>query len=206
MNIVKIPTEGFASNCYLIWNDGEGAVVDPSADYKDIIDAASRENVKIKYIILTHGHFDHMLNLEPLRKRTKAKVCVHHGDSANLLNSRLNLFLFFEHTDTFFEPAEVEFEEGDVLKLGEEEIKVIHTPGHTPGSACYLCDKFILTGDTLFDMSAGRCDLPGGDEHELSKSLKKLGRLDPSLIIYPGHDSSSTLLNQINNNPYMKGI
>lgn len=208
MEIIKIPVadEGLASNCYLIKNNGYGAVVDPSADFRDIMDTAALENVEIKYIILTHGHFDHMLNLELLRKTTGALVCIHKDDAEYLSNSRLNLFLFFEKTNKTFDKADIELKDGDTIELGGDMIKVIHTPGHTPGSACFLCDKFIVTGDTLFNMSAGRCDLPGGDESKLVESLKKLKKLDPSLIIYPGHDSSSTMALQINNNPYMKGI
>lgn len=205
MKILRIPTGGDASNSYLLVSGTEAAAVDPSADPDAIIEAAGERNAEIKYIILTHGHFDHMLSLDDLRDRTGAPVLIGAGDGGFLTDPTLNLFCQALGQNTAFAPAERLLSDGDEIKLGEEKLTVLSTPGHTPGSCCFTFDGGLITGDTLFHMSVGRCDLPGGDGKELKASIERLKTLPPDLTIYPGHGPISTLEKQTTLNPYMNG-
>ena len=198
-------TIGFASNCYMIVSGGACAVVDPSADESDIIAAADREGLTVKYILLTHVHFDHILHLGALRDVTGAPLCVHADDAPALSDPDINLFSMMRQDETFA-PAEVLIRDGELLPLGDENIKVLHTPGHTPGSVTYECGGELLTGDTLFDMSVGRTDFPGGDETALYRSIKKLYGMPDGTKIYPGHGESSTIGIQKHSNPFTKFI
>jgi len=154
-----------------------GAVVDPAGEVQRIIDLAKNHSVEIGYIINTHSHADHTRGNRELVERTGAKILQHE-------NSR--------------DYKDVPVKDGDTIRLGEVEIKVIHTPGHTPDSICLLVDGKLLTGDTLFVGECGRTDLPGGDSKQMYDSLfKKILRLPDGLEVYPGHDygdrPSSTL-------------
>ena len=201
-----IPTDGYASNCYILTCGAHSAIVDPSAELKEITEAVKNSDSKVDYILLTHGHFDHMLTLDTLRGAIEAKVCIHIDDNEKLGSPQKSMFSLLGPYSKSFSEAECKLNDGDTILLGEEEIKVIHTPGHTQGSVCYNCGDFILTGDTLFDMSVGRCDFPGGSIEELRNSIRKLYDLDLSAKIYPGHGNSSDLYTQKMFNPYTKDI
>ena len=209
MKTVKIPSEGYGSNCWLIIEDGgEMALVDPSPD-AEVIAArmASRgfDIKKLRYILLTHGHFDHIGGADGLRDISSAPLCVHSAD-ADCLTTDANEYMYFFRESLRLRPAERLLSDGDVLPLGEKSIKVIHTPGHTKGSVCYVTEDAVYSGDTLFDCSIGRTDLTGGSLGELRDSLKELCQLDGSLKLYPGHGSLSTMEKQFEFNPYLKGM
>ncbi len=205
MEIIKLPTEGDASNSYLLVSGTEAAAVDPSATPDAIIGAAGERKAEIKYIILTHGHFDHMLSLEEVRERTGAPVLIGSGDGIYLIEPKLSLFYQAMGLRTVFTPPDRLLSEGDEIKLGEEKLTVLSTPGHTPGSCCFTFDGGLITGDTLFHMSVGRCDLPGGDGKSLKASIERLKALPLDLTIYPGHGPISTLEKQTTLNPFMNG-
>jgi len=156
---------------YIIADDAtrEAAVVDSSFNAGEIIRVLKTENLKLKYVINTHDHSDHMAGNEELLSMFNAKTVAHKL-------SRIN--------------ADVEVEDGDFIHLGNVSIKVIHTPGHAPDSICLLIDnKKLLTGDTLFVGECGRTDLPGGDSRSMYDSLfSKLLKLDDAVEVYPGHD------------------
>ena len=194
MEIVNLFPGSFASNCYVLMANGEAAVIDPSANARVILDELERRGAKLRFVLLTHGHFDHILTLDELRDQSGAPCLIHAEDAELLTDSEKNAFRYFFGTSRTWRSAEKTLADGDVLTLGGEEIRVIHTPGHSKGSVCYLCDgKILVTGDTLFDASVGRCDLYGGDASALLSSLRKLSTLPRALPIYPGHGESALL-------------
>lgn len=174
------------NNCYLIIDEktNESALIDCSqADdkMKKLIG-----DTDLKYIILTHGHFDHIGGVEEIRKEYKAKVAISKED-APMLDS----------------PPDILISDGDVIHLGSLEIRAISTPGHTKGGMCYIVENRLFTGDTLFKLSCGRTDFAEGDEREMLSSLRKLKALDKDYYVYPGHGEFSSLDFERKNNPYM---
>ena len=194
MEIYNLFPGSFGSNCYLLISGNQAAMVDPSADADVILQKIAEKGATLQYILLTHGHFDHICSLDTLRDKTGVPAYIHKGDADMPADSHKNAFsIFFGQTKTYRSPEKT-LVEGDVLNLGEEEIRVLHTPGHTEGSACYLCgEKILLTGDTLFDRGFGRYDLYGGDPSKLRRSLERISTLDNSLIIYAGHGCPTDL-------------
>ncbi|MBC7092296.1 MAG: MBL fold metallo-hydrolase [Nitrososphaeria archaeon] len=150
----------------------EAAVVDPSFNVRAIVRVLEENRLKLKYVICTHSHFDHVAEVDFFKTRFNSKVLAH--KLSNL-------------------EKDIELDDGSVIYLGSIKIKVIHTPGHTEDSICLLVDSKLLTGDTLFVGGCGRTDLPGGDARKLYHSLfNKLLQLDDSVEVYPGHDYGST--------------
>ena len=194
MEIVNLYPGAFASNCYLLISHGHAAVVDPSLNAEKLLSELDGRALTIDCILLTHGHFDHVLALDDLREATHAPAYIHEADAELLPDSHKNGFSYFFAKERTFRPAERTLRHGDVLMLGDEKIRVVHTPGHTKGSVCYQCDGGILvTGDTLFDGAYGRFDLYGGDPEALYASLRALRALPKDLTIYPGHGESTRL-------------
>ncbi len=193
MNVIPVGTESFGANTYLIANGQDAYVVDPAGSVSAILTAATAEDVTLRGILLTHGHFDHLLSLDTLRAATGLPAYLHDEDVPMLSDGRKNAFYTFFGQDRRFGEAEHRLYEGQRLPLGGQEITVLHTPGHSPGSCCFLCGSQLITGDTLFADSYGRCDLWGGSDATLADSLRRLRTLDPHLTIYPGHGPSERL-------------
>lgn len=187
MDIIKLDGKGFASNTYILISGQDAAVVDPTAKVSEI--QSRLGSLKLRYILLTHGHFDHMLSLDSLRAAFKCDVYIHEGDASMLADPSLNASEFFG-MDFASLGADCLLHDGDTISLGKEEVKVISTPGHTPGSVCYDCGSDIICGDTLFSSGYGRYDLPGGDPRELFKSLSKLAEINTNPMMHPGHGMS----------------
>lgn len=190
MYIIKVEGNGFASNTYVLRSEGESAVVDPSADLKSILEAA--DDSVIKYILLTHGHFDHILTLDSLADATGAEILIHEGDLNMPSDPSLNASGYFG-LDIASKATVKGISNGGTILLGNESITVISTPGHTPGSSCYICNDILVCGDTLFSQGFGRYDLPGGNRQTLFSSLKQLANFQNDPVIYPGHGASCTL-------------
>lgn len=156
------------TNCYLLIDGGEAAVVDPGDEARKIIDEVGKTGAKVKFIINTHNHFDHIGANGELKKKFNAKIMIHGKD------------------DTI--SADSCFKEGDIISVGNESLKVVETPGHTAGGVCLFCNGFVISGDTLFDQGVGRVDLPGGSIADMRASLAKLEKMiPPGTKIYPGH-------------------
>lgn len=211
MKIVKVPSVGYESNCWLIIdeNSGEYAMVDPSASPESIdnkLKYMNLESDKFKYVLLTHGHFDHIYSADYVRDKYGCILCVHKNDADFLTDSYKNANKVFFGEDLILRPAEKLLCDGDVLSLGNLEIKVIHTPGHTTGCVCYLVGDHMLCGDTIFDMSVGRTDLPGGSTRIILESLRKIKNMPGDIRLYPGHGGTTTIKEQIITNPYLKGL
>jgi glyoxylase-like metal-dependent hydrolase (beta-lactamase superfamily II) len=200
LEIYNLFPGSFGSNCYLLISGDQAAVVDPSADADVILQKVAQKGATLQYILLTHGHFDHICSLDALREKTGVPAYIHQGDADMPGDSHKNAFSIFFGQERSYRAPEKILAEGDVLMLGDEKIRVLHTPGHTEGSVCYLCSENILiTGDTLFDRGFGRYDLYGGDPYKLRHSLKRLSLLDRSLTVYAGHGSPTDLGDAIQN-------
>ncbi|MBQ3528404.1 MAG: MBL fold metallo-hydrolase [Clostridia bacterium] len=210
MKTVRIQAEGYGANCWVLIDEecGDYVLIDPSATGEAFLDFIEKRGLKkegLKYILLTHGHFDHITGADEIRDITGAPLAVHEGDSDCLYDPDKNAYKYFFREDLILRPADIILHDGDVLTLGKNEIKVVHTPGHTLGSVCYFTEDIIYTGDTLFDRSIGRTDLYGGSQATLEESLRKLVSLEKDYTIYPGHGSVSTISKQIKFNPYLYG-
>ena len=189
------------TNCYFLTGkeNSKCVIVDPGANAQLLLDKLKENNQTLSYIILTHGHFDHLLALEELRTITGAPLYIHKKDNEMLLDPKKSLTTYV-NIETPQRPAEHFFDDGDILDVGGEELRVMHTPGHTPGSCCFFTGRSILSGDTLFREGTGRYDLWGGNYKELRASLAKLAALEGDYKIYPGHGPSTTLEYEKNNN------
>lgn len=193
------------TNCYFIIDETTGAtaVVDPAASVEKITDKITEHGLNLKYIILTHAHFDHMMALEELREQMHVPVYIHEHDAQALLHPEQSYMYQFGGIKTSCRATDFLLTDGDVLKLGQSKIKIIHTPGHTMGSICLIAEDNIISGDTLFRGDIGRYDLYGGDYNQLLQSLKKLSDLEGDYKIYPGHGSSTRLSKERKNNIYL---
>ena len=171
----------------------EGAIVDAGWEPEKLVEVAKSKDIKIKFILLTHTHYDHVNSLGKLFELTNAKIIVHEGDAKDVENLGL--------------PYET-VKDGDEINIGKLKVKIIHTPGHSPGSVCYLVENKLITGDTLFIGAVGRVDLLGGDIEQMYESLQKLKKLDEGIEVCPGHDYGSRKISTISyekeNNPYME--
>ena len=204
MEIISLPTVGFTSNCYIVHNGNEAFVVDPSISEKKIIAALNEHNLKLKGILLTHGHFDHIWRAQELRELTGAPLYVHELDAEMLVDSSKNAFKTFTGREFTIGEADILLQDGDKIALGEEKITVLHTPGHTKGSVCYDTGDALITGDTIFSEGFGRYDLYGGNMSALKLSIQKLTEMSKteSRWIYPGHGNTSTLRQATENLKY----
>lgn len=179
---------GFGSNCYLISSQGEYAVIDPSVHY-----SLANIDGKIKYVLLTHSHFDHILQIDSwVEQGAEVLISAHEQDF--LKDPMKNCYgLFLKSQRGYFGKTKPIYD-GDVILLGSERIQVMETPGHTCGSVCYVSDGMIFVGDTVFSNGGyGRCDLPSGDPMLLFSSIDKLKKFPENTLLYPGHDRSFTI-------------
>ena len=202
MKIIPIAPYSFGANTYAIISDGHAIIIDPSVTVGAITSAVSEEGAVIDAVVLTHGHFDHIVSIDTMRDALGVTVYIHDEDAEMLTDGSKNAFLTFFGRDRAYRPADKTLTDGEVIKVGDAEIKVIHTPGHSKGSICLLGDGFLVTGDTLFAESVGRCDLWGGDQASLAASLEKLRSLDRSIMIYAGHGAPERLGIALDNSAY----
>lgn len=195
MEIISLNSVGFASNCFIVHNGKEAFVVDPSISEKKIVKNLEERGLVLKGILLTHGHFDHIWKAQELRDETGAPLYVHELDSEMLTDANKNAYRTFTGNDFTIQKADKLLRDNDVIPLGDEIIRVIHTPGHTKGSVCYDTGDSLLTGDTIFAQGFGRYDLYGGDVNALKSSLQKLIKMaeNENRWIFCGHGESSTL-------------
>lgn len=206
---LKLFTPGMvAANSYIIKDleSGEATVIDAGMynnRFESMLKSMGIE--KLKYILLTHGHFDHIMGVGRLKKHFGGEVVIHENDADCLSDSKKSLAAGWGFMCPPFS-HDLIVKDGDVLHLGNEKIEVIHTPGHTVGSVCYKTDKILFSGDTLFHLTCGRTDFPGGSMEQMIDSMKKLSELEGEYRVCPGHDRESTLSFEKSNNPYMKGI
>lgn len=202
----RLATGMYFSNCYILGDRGEGVIIDPGVDSKEIWKNVTQLGLSIKYIILTHSHIDHICHVEEIKTLTNAKVAVHHLDAKGLMDARYNGSALFGLSQTYSE-ADMLLKDEDALEAGGVQYEILHTPGHTPGGICIKAENKVFTGDTLFRNSIGRSDLGYGDEGELKHSIKtKLLALPDETEVYPGHGTFSTIGYERENNPFLFGL
>ena len=196
------------TNCYIVTDESTNrrAVVDPGYKCPELVKRIQELGTDtFDYILLTHGHFDHIWYTEEIRSLTGAKVVISKGDEPFLTDGNLNLSTAFGFRHFPVISSDIVLENGDKIKLGNTELTLLSTPGHTIGSSCFISfeDNVIFSGDTLFRLSMGRTDFATGDANELSNSLEKLAALQGDFKIYPGHNEVTTLDFERKNNPYV---
>jgi hydroxyacylglutathione hydrolase len=186
----KIVVGPYQANCYVLGckETMEGLVIDPGDEVFRIVQAITETGLTIRHILITHGHIDHVGGAAELKRITGAPVSIHPLDITGL----------------GFSPDR-EVNDGDDIRVGTYLIKVLHTPGHSPGGVCYLAPGAVFTGDTLFAGSIGRTDFPGGDHRRLIEGVQsKLFTLDENLRVYPGHGPPSTIATEQATNPFFR--
>jgi hydroxyacylglutathione hydrolase len=190
-------------NCYLVkcGQRGEGVIIDPGGEPERIAEHVERFSLLPEVILLTHGHIDHTNAAGALRKRFRSRVVCHKDDSEMVRGGEGFALWGLERT-----PCDVDQEVvgEEALDVGEKSIKIVHTPGHTQGSVCYMIDNCFFSGDTLFRGSIGRMDLPGGSEKEMRESLSRIEKmLGGGTVIYPGHGPVTDIEHERRFNPFL---
>lgn len=204
--IIKLVVGQLQENCFILFDENKDAfVVDPGGSSENIIEAIEKNSLSIKYILLTHGHFDHVGAVAALVKKYKAPVYLSKEDRAFLESPKEVRASAFGMQ---IEAAEVDVfvKEGDEIPFSEGNIKVIETPGHTLGSVCYLFENYLFAGDTLFNGSIGRTDFPESDHSLMVESLKKLKKLDDEIYVLSGHGPESQISYEKMANPYLRQL
>lgn len=207
LKVITLPLGSYRTNCYIVTDtaSGETAVVDPG-EYNSALETALRTagTEKIKYVLLTHGHFDHICGAYSLKENFGGEVLIHEGDRKCLESTEWSLCDSVEgYSQTVMSPDR-QLADGDTLLLGETQLSVMHTPGHTRGGVCYIGDGKIFSGDTLFKVGIGRTDLPGGHLRTLVNSLRRIGALEGDFEIFPGHGESTTLSYELTQNSLLR--
>jgi hydroxyacylglutathione hydrolase len=210
MIVRQIEVGNFSIYSYLIGDEraGECLFIDPSADQDVLLEEAQSHNMAIRYIVNTHSHIDHSMGNRDMVRRTGAKVVIHEADAAGLLETDPYILnMFGAETPP---PADILVSDGGAIQVGDVSLRVIHTPGHTPGGMCLYLEGMVFTGDTLFVGSVGRTDFPGGSYPELERSVRtKLYTLPGDTVVFPGHNygmtPTSTIQYERRNNGVIRG-
>lgn len=199
--IIRLTLGSFQSNCYIVYNENrECAIIDPGDEPDKIIEVISEYNLKPLYILLTHGHFDHVGAVNELRDKYKIDVYLNENDNILVDNERVNNFGIRVNKTNI----DKDIRDNDKIDFGNKKFEVITTPGHTAGGVCFLLDNILFTGDTLFNGSIGRTDFSESNHEDMQQSLRKLIKLSKDLIILPGHGPESDLEQEINYNPFLR--
>jgi hydroxyacylglutathione hydrolase len=204
MILKSLVVGSFASNCYIIGSEisREAIIIDPGDASNIILKHVQELNLNIKYIVLTHGHPDHCAALKNIQEVTQAQIAIHSADINLMHDKAMSLFLGLG----YHEAPEPDFllKDSDNICISGLMLQVLSTPGHTPGSICLLGDGIVFTGDTLFNFSIGRSDLPGGNGKVLMQSIQnKLMTLPDETIVYPGHGPATTIGTERRDNPFL---
>ena len=196
-----------AANGYLLIDDNNDCVmVDPGKDNNDVVNYIKQNDLTLKGILLTHGHFDHIAGVKCLLKHFSVPIYIHENDKEFLKDPHLNCSDRFSRKDIVIDTEPVAIKDGEILKILNDDIKVIHTPFHTRGSACFYLAKenVLISGDTLFLMSIGRTDFPTACPELVDSSLAKLMSLKDETKVYPGHGPKTTIGFERKQNPFVK--
>lgn len=206
MILERLVVGSLASNCYIVGSEvtGEGMIIDPGDEAKQILRKIKDLQLDIKFIVLTHGHIDHIGAVQEVSEATGAEICVHPDDAQSLKGWRMGGIL-----GSFYRvppPPDRLLNGGDSIDISDLHFLVLHTPGHSPGGICLLGQGVVFTGDTLFNYGIGRTDLPGGSQSQLMNSIHtKLMILPDDTMVYPGHGPETTIGAEHRGNPFLRG-
>jgi glyoxylase-like metal-dependent hydrolase (beta-lactamase superfamily II) len=195
------------ANCYILGCERtrEAAVIDPGGDPDKILLALAKDHLRCVYIINTHGHFDHAADNKRIKEVTGAELLIHRADAPMILQQSRSGGMWGMKVDDS-PPPDRYLEEGDVITFGDISLKVLHTPGHSPGGISLVTDKIVIVGDTLFAGSIGRTDFPGGDYETLIRNVReKIFPLGDDVIVYTGHGPKTTVGRERRTNPFFTG-
>ena len=206
MTIQTLQVGPIMTNCYLLCDEDAKvcALIDPGDDAARVEKLVEQSGCALRYILLTHGHFDHMMGIDKFLKEFQVPVYVHEDDSDIMTDPKLNLSATYTAGYTFANAQTVH--DGQILKAAGYEFQVIHTPGHTRGGCCYYVkeENVLFSGDTLFQRSIGRSDFPNSSTADLVRSVReKLFVLPEDTFVYPGHMGETTIGYEKKNNPYV---
>ncbi len=204
-NFILLP--GYQTNTWLVYDTESktGILVDPAAPSDDVLHFTSELGLTITHVINTHGHADHIGGNRFFAEKLNALTAIHEQDAPMLIDERKNLSSFVDNP-IHSKEADFLLQDGDVLSLGEYKLNVIHTPGHTPGGICLHVDNFLFSGDTLFEQSIGRTDLPGGNHAQITNSIRlRLYTLPNETVVYPGHGPKTSIGIEKRINPFVSG-
>ena len=206
LKIQKFVSNVLMENGYVLYNDVHALVIDPGNVYNDIVSFLKQNKLNVLGVLLTHGHFDHIAGIRPGGNPSSAErpqIVMHKADLGWLEKANQYMPMFGMPSITI-PKIDIFVQDGDILNLGNMEIKVIHTPGHTQGGVCYLADGKLFSGDTIFREAVGRCDLEGGDFDQIVESIEnKIFTLPPETLIYPGHGRMTSVEWEKEHNRFM---
>ena len=206
MKVERLLTGILSTNCYVAWNEQtkEAVIVDPAAYSKKLAEFLREEGLKPQAVLLTHGHFDHIMGLDALLEEYPVPVYVHGAEKGLIADPKTNLSLTYTNGYVFEDATYVT--DGQKIAAAGVTFEVLFTPGHTSGGCCYYAEteNMLFSGDTLFRCSVGRSDLPTGDETTLIRSIKeKLLVLPENTVVYPGHMAATTIQTEKTANPFL---
>jgi hydroxyacylglutathione hydrolase len=210
MIIERVVVSPFATNCYIVGSESsrEGIIIDPGDESKVILKKVSDLGLDIKLIVLTHGHIDHIGALKDIKEATGAEMAIH-TDDAQSLRGKGGLIISMLVSGLPYPkppPPDRLLKDGDGLNVADLHLRVLHTPGHTPGGICLAGEGVVFSGDTLFNFGIGRTDLPGGSYRQLMESIHtKLMVLPDDTTVYPGHGPETTIGAERAGNPFLSG-
>ena len=206
MDLYTLPNGIISTNSYILSDGLECVVIDCGVKTEDILRVIKEHGLHLKYIILTHGHFDHIYHVKSLKEATGALICLHEAELDVYQDPQKNGALYFGLLEGFHTvPPDILLKDGQILQAGTLRLDILHTPGHSPGSICIHCGGYLFSGDTLFLLSVGRTDLVGGSQKALIDAItKKIFVLDDTITVYPGHGPKTTIGYERENNPYVQ--
>ncbi|MCX7988663.1 MAG: MBL fold metallo-hydrolase [Thermodesulfovibrio sp.] len=208
MKIKKFEVGPLLVNCYVVYDEKikDAFVVDPGDEPDLVLDFIKEEGLYVKYIICTHGHFDHIGAVRELKDETGAHIILHRGDLEIYKHSPEVAREFFGIEIESQPEPDILIDNEETIKIFQKELKFLYTPGHSPGSISVYLDGYLFTGDTLFAGSVGRTDLIGGNMQQLLNSLKKLGSFPPDTLVLPGHGPKTKIEFEKKTNPFYHEI
>lgn len=202
-NVYSFVVGPLETNAYVLTQNGKAVLIDPGAEDPILFGFLQKHLFHVEWILLTHGHYDHIGGVQKLKRMTQAKVGIHSLDHEMLLDPQKNLSILLNESYTFG-PADQKLEDEMEIPLGSSIIRVLFTPGHTPGSVCFMWKDMLFSGDTLFSGSIGRTDYPGGSLDLLLQSIQnKLLELPDHVRVYPGHGPKTTIGHERKHNPFL---
>lgn len=207
MKFKRLENYETSENTYIVYDEKtlNGIVIDPGVKTEEILNSAKEDNIKIKYVFITHCHYDHIEFMEELREQTGAKLVCGEKASINIGDPYINLTISGLSYPLYGKKAEIILKDGEIFELDSVKIECIYTPGHSNCSVCYKIGNEVFCGDTLFLRNCGRWDLPTGNEEQLINSVKtKLYTLDDEVKLYPGHGEETTVGYEKKFNFYIK--